>query len=80
VQRRKLAIGGNGAIGGVCRGERLLVKADHDRVERRVDRVETPQVRLDHLVDRHLPVADEGSQLGRAHPPQFGAHSHGTLT
>jgi hypothetical protein len=40
VQRRKAVAGGNGAIGGVRRGNRLLVKADHDRVERRVDRVE----------------------------------------
>jgi hypothetical protein len=80
VQRQNLIAGGNGTIGGVRRGEGLLVEPDHDRVERWVDGLDAPQVRLDHFADGDLPATDEGSQLCRAHSPQLGHHNHGTLT
>jgi hypothetical protein len=58
-------------IGSICRRSGFAIHPPDDRVQRWVDFVHAPEVRLDDLAARHLPGTHQSSQLNCPETPQF---------
>ena len=72
VERRQVSASGDRTVGRLGRFQRLLGQDDDNGVDRRVDRLDPPQVGLDDFLTGGLPGSDRFGQLGGAHAPQFG--------
>jgi hypothetical protein len=76
VEPRQIAAEGGRAISRVRCLQRLLTEDDRHGIDLRIDRLDPPQVSLDHFPARDLHGPDRFGQLSRAHAPQLRSDVH----
>jgi hypothetical protein len=74
VQWADRLAGGQGGVGGIRGRPRTIGVQGHDGVDRGIQPLDPPQVRLEQLTCGDLPVAHHGGQLGGGPEAQVVAH------
>jgi hypothetical protein len=70
VERSQVSATGQRTVSCLCRIQRLLGQNDDNRVNRAVDCIDPPEVRLDHFLTGNLSGLDRFGQFPGAHSPQ----------